>query len=140
MYSYTPNSLDNIQYISIRDIEFSIPMINKLKEYIDVPNNLIYKDRFDSYILSRTDSIIDTIKSNKTLPPIDVTLHENIIDSSTVTLPKYIPPHLRNKENLNQTVQNTKHTKKITYSVNNGRNRVVASLVCGLTHIPAKII
>jgi hypothetical protein len=84
--------------------------------------------------------IYNAIKSNTTLPPIDVTVHENVINTSSITVPNYIPPHLRNKENVNQSVQTTKQTKKINYSVNNGRNRVVASLVCGLTHIPAKII
>lgn len=129
------------KYIPISDIEFSTPMINKLKEHSYNFSNLIHKDRFESYALARTDSLIDAIKRNEVIPPVHLNLHEIIVKTDIVSLPKYIPPHLRkgNKDNIH-TVQNTIHSTKNTYSVINGRNRIVASLLCGMTHISAIIL
>ena len=147
--TYKVKNSEDISYIPINQIEFSTQMINKLNElnrnekYKKYWNkdygNLIIKDRFESFGLSRIESVIKGIEDKVELPPVDLQIHESIVTEGIVR--KYIPPHLRNKIPSNNKIEvsERKESKKTSYSVDNGRHRVVASLFLGLTHIPAKI-
>lgn len=147
--TYHVKNSDKISYIPISQIEFDSNMIKKLNEINNDENykgyhrkdfgTLLTKDRAETFNLQRIDRVIDGILKGIELPPVDLKIHESYITESVVKS-KYIPPHLRGKTSSTEiTVTERKSEPKISYSVDNGRHRVVASLFLGLTHIPAVI-
>jgi hypothetical protein len=147
--TYHVKNSDKITYIPISQIEFDSMMIKKLneinndKKYKKYHQNnfgtLLIKDRGETFHLQRIDRIIDGIEKETELPPVDLKIHESYITESVVKS-KYIPPHLRGKISPSEIIiTKMKSEPKISYSVDNGRHRVVASLFLGLTHIPAVI-
>ena len=143
--TYKVKNSEDISYIPINQIEFSTQMINKLNE---LNRNEKYKKYWnkdygnliiESFGLSRIESVIEGIEDKVELPPVDLQIHKSIVTEGIVR--KYIPPHLRNKIPSDNKIEvsERKESKKTSYSVDNGRHRVVASLFLGLTHIPAKI-
>lgn len=139
MKTYETTSKD-VAYIPISQIEFTDDMVkslystdNESKQTYDI----IIKDREESYPLSRLNSVIDAIQTNKKLPKIDVQIHESIVSNHKIA---WVPKSKRTQEYEEILAKiKTKVEKKISYSVINGRHRCVASLICGLTHIPAEV-
>jgi hypothetical protein len=144
--------LDNIIMIPISQIEFTKPMISQLEILVSDENyksynenginfdNLTKKDRTITLGLSRINLILEAFKNDIEFPPVKLKLEKEEIEIGSKMVEKWLPNCLKNKDNLSPTVKNKQYETKITYSVIDGRHRIVTSLFLNLTHVPAIII
>lgn len=148
--TYRVKSNEAVCFIPISQIEFTTPMFERLKLLnIDEKykkyhktcyDNVIIKDRSESFCLSRIENMISAVESGKELPPIKLSIQKSKLIQYSLEGPYIIPP-LRNMEGKNNGINlEKKEIETITYSVENGRHRVVACLFLGLSHIPSIII
>jgi hypothetical protein len=149
--TYKVENTENITLVPITQIEFSTPMIKQLEklglmdEYKNyhkkeiVYENLIIKDRGETLGLSRIDRVIQGIVNKEELPPVKLQIHESQVEVGTVIVPRWIPRSQRGKDNVSATIEKKIYETRISYSVDDGRHRVVAGLFLDLKHIPAII-
>lgn len=147
--AYRVKSKKAVCFIPISQIEFTTPMYERLK-LLNIDDNykkyhktrydnIIIRDRSQTFGLSRIENMIRAIQNNRELPPVKLSIQKSKIIQYNQEGPYIIPP-LRNREDVKtQPTLEKREVESITYSVHNGRHRVVACLFLGFTHIPAII-
>ena len=131
--SYLPSGPhDSVSYIPIDQVEIDIIMQNTLSQYgIDLEHlklrtrtQLANKDG----TLSRMTRMLVGLGSGEKLPPIDVKIHQRG-GGMTFVLPSHRKRGVKPKQ----------IPVEISYSIDNGRHRVVASIILGYNYIPVLI-
>jgi hypothetical protein len=121
---------DEISYVPIEEIELDSVMVNTL-DGVDL-SSFTLKTRTalanKDGKLSRMKSMMKGMKEEAEYEPVQVVIHQSGGGMS------YVPP-FRRKEGKTP----KKIPLKITYSVINGRHRVVASILNEYTHVPVLI-
>lgn len=111
--------LSEITFISLSKIELDRVMVNTLNKYgisTDTGFQVKTRNKIIGKYLERMPSMLRLYDSGQYIKPIILVKHK-----------KYVPPHLRS------------HDDGITYSIIQGRHRVVASIINGHTHIAASL-
>jgi hypothetical protein len=128
-YSVTAN--EDVQLIDLRYVELQNSMTEILKEKsIDIDNYIVL-NRLETYRLSRMENMEDTINAGTPLPPVKLKRQPEISERVLTPSPRLMA--IGAKPSIIK-------AKPVTYSVEDGRHRVVASIIKGYTHIPAIII
>lgn len=124
--------VEDISFVPIEQIELDIVMVNTLRKLNPDINldNFIQKTRSDlaGSFLQRVETMIEGIANDVEFPPVDVLIHESGGGLS------YVPPSA-----LKRGVVPREIPKVISYSILNGRHRVVASILNNYTHVPVLI-
>ena len=126
------NGITDISFVPLEQIELDRIMVNTLLSISpDINlNNFIQKTRSDQpgKILQRVENMLKGITTDEEFPPIDVVIHESGGGKS------YVPPSARKRG-----VTSKDLPKVVSYSIINGRHRVVASILNNFTHVPVLI-
>lgn len=122
---------DKIAFIPIEQIELDHVMINTLISYnFDNFDRFITRDRYEvvGNKLNRMKRTMKGMHERTIFPPVTLIIHQ--------TTPKitYVAPNLRRKG-----VKPKKIPSIISYSIIDGRHRVVGSILNNYSHIPAII-
>jgi len=123
---------DEISYVPIEEIELDSVMKNTLDDNGVDLSSFTIKNRAPlanrNGKLARMERMLKGMKTGVEYDPVQVVIHQSGGGTS------YVPPFLRK-----QGVKPKRIPLKITYSVINGRHRVVASLLNNYTHVPVLI-
>jgi hypothetical protein len=131
MSCYTiDKSAENIVLVSLKSIELQSFMVKILENKgIDL-TDYTKMDRCETFSLSRLESMEEAMDNNTPLPPVMLQLHagrpEQVLNPLPSLLARGAKPRI-----IPATPE--------TFSVENGRHRIVMSILKGYTHIPAII-
>jgi hypothetical protein len=131
MSSYVFSDEENTVLIPISGVEFDHVMINTLDKHGAGSGNLIKsnRNRVVGNTLSRIDGVLGGMKDAVEFDRIVVNKH--VAGGHRV----YVPPGRRTRDGEKyKTVPET-----VTYSITDGRHRVVASVISDFSHVPARI-
>ena len=127
--SYIAKEIEDTALIPISKIEIDRVMESTLGEYDASTENLILKTRgaiAPAPRLRRMDRMLEGFHDGVVLDPVILKIHK------TGGGRKYVPPALRAKGVAPEEIPVV-----TTYSIVQGRHRVVASILYGYTHVPA---
>lgn len=129
----------NLSIIPIHQIELDSSMLKTLEDMDSNfdKTNFIIKNRVDKPTrkLSRMERILKGMNSNINLPPVVLKMYiqeavprkERWVTKSRREHPDYIPTFTEGKPRI------------VSYSVEDGRHRVVGSIINNFTHVPAEL-
>jgi hypothetical protein len=131
MNHYNIDNLNNIVLIPIKHINFDSSMLKMLNRYnIDYKTDNIIQIWSCNLDNERLESILKGMKDGVYLPPIRVEMFKGHPEKMS-----YVPSFLLKKGIKPRKIK----AKDSSYSIINGRHRVIASLINKNTYIPAKI-
>ena len=131
MKHYTVNEFLNIVFVPINYIKFDRSMLKMLNRHnIDYKTDNVNSTWCGNLSCKRLQSILEGIKAGICIPPIQVELIKGHPEKMS-----YVPEFLLKRGIKPKKIK----AKNDSYSIINGRHRVVASVISKNTHIPVII-